>query len=440
MTWLRKGRERMGLLALAAVVISPVPAFSQSTANDDFVYDVKAGDTLIGLASAYFTQAGDYLSVQRSNRVANPRRMPIGSQLRIPVNLLRFTPVQLQVVSFSGNVTVSTGGAQRVPTVGQIIPEGSVLQTGRGGFITLSGGAGSQLSLPSQSRARVKSARRYLIDNSLDVEFEVLEGRGTFQPPQLRRGERYRVRTPQAVSAVRGTTFRVFLGQDGEHSGTEVIEGTVALSSDVATRNIAAGFGAVTASNGAIAEERLLPPTALADPGRVQTEEGLQFAVRPVEGATSYRLQIARDAGFVETIAETVETGPQFALEGLPNGTYFVRAAAIAQSGIEGLTEAFSFRRQRLGVEASAGPAELANGFRFAWRHVGEGPALYNFRLWHDGQEARPVLDEIAMEQREYTLTDLAPGVYHWQVGAVQQGDGELLTVWGAPQKLTITR
>lgn len=444
MAWLRIGREPIALLALAMASICPLPAFAQAEQDDEFVYAMKTGDTLIGLAENYFQTPGDYRTVQRRNRVADPYRMPVGSTLRIPVNLLRFTPVQLQVVSFSGSVVLVSGGRERAPTVGEVIPEGSVLQTGRGGFITLSGGAGSLVSLPSQSRVRVKAARRYLIDNSLDVEFEMLAGRGNFQPPQLRRGERYRVRTPQAVSAVRGTTFRIFLAQDGERSGAEVIEGTVALSTPAAAQDIRAGFGAVTASNGAISAEQLLPAPGLADPGRVQTEEGLEFAVQPVAGATSYRVQLARDAGFVDTIAETVEAGPGFTLPGIANGTYFVRSAAIAPSGIEGLTQAYSFRRQRLGVEATAWPAELVNGYRFAWRHEGEGPALYNFRIWREGQEARPMLDEIAMDRREYILTELPPGVYFWQVAAIQpsigQSDGgDLLTVWNAPQKLTIT-
>ncbi|MFC4254783.1 peptidoglycan-binding protein [Altererythrobacter xixiisoli] len=439
MAWLRIGRVPVAVLSLVVASIGPVSAMAQAEPPEDFVYAMKAGDTLIGLAGSYFHTTGDYRVVQRRNRVADPYRMPIGSQLRIPVNLLRFTPVQLQVVSFSGNVAVASGGRERAPAVGETLSEGTVLQTGRGGFITLSGGAGSRVSLPSQSRVRVKSARRYLIDNSLDVEFELLEGRGSFQPPQLRRGERYRVRTPQAVSAVRGTTFRIFLAQDGERSGTEVIEGDVALSTLEETHHVAAGFGAVAGEDGGIAEEPLLPSPVLADPDRVQTEVDLKFTIRPVAGATSYRLQLARDAGFVDTIAETVDADTDITLPGIPNGTYFVRSAGIAASGIEGLTEAYSFRRQRLGVEAAVGPAELVDGFRFAWRHEGEGPALYSFRLWREGQEARPMLHEIAMDQREYTLTALPPGVYYWQVAATQPGDGELLTVWNAPQKLTIT-
>ena len=427
------------LLALSLLFIPSARAQTQS--GETVPYTMQPGDTLIGLARQYFTSPDDYRRVQRLNRIRNDRGIPVGFVLKIPRDLLRSRPANLTVASFSGPVEIVRGGRTSAPAIGAEVPEGTELRTGARGFLALQGSNGALVSLPSQSRVQVTRARYYLINDALDVLFEIVGGRGEFAPPSLRESDEFKVRTPVAVSAVRGTVFRIFYNDSGNLGGAEVLEGTVALSAGSAMTgalDVPAGFGAIASPKGIGEPEALLPSPELVDPGKIQTEERLSFTFAPVAGATAYRMQVARDAGFVETIGEVFSESPAASFESLPNGTYFVRARAVATSGIEGFADAYSFRRQRLGVSATAEPSPIPGGYRFAWRKSGEGPARFNFELWREGSRALPLVNELATEQTGITVTDLEPGTYFWRVAALQPGPDEMLVVWGPEQRLLV--
>lgn len=430
----------LALLLLASLASLPVAVRAQEPKDDPIVYRVRQGDTLLSLSQAYFVTPGQYRGVQTSNRIADPRRIPVGTQLTIPRAMLRSNPTRLVVANFSGPVEIVAGTYRGAPRKGMEVPEGAVIQTGPNGFVSFAGERGSLATLPSQTRARISRARQYVLNNMLDVEFEILRGRGEFQPPKLQGDDRYRVRTPRATAAVRGTVFRRSVSESDGLEGTEVIEGTVAMASGSQAADVPAGFGQTVSAAGLGAIEDLLPPPALAEPAKVQTDEALGFTMKPVTGAVGYRLQIARDAGFVDMVDETSGEGLEQQLAGQPNGNYFVRIRAIAPSRLEGEPETYSFRRQRLGVAASAKESPLGNGYKFNWNAVGAESALFDFKLWRDGNEAVPLVSELGMDKPGLILTDLAPGTYYWRVAAVSPGPEGVLRVWGPPQRLIVAK
>ena len=60
----------------------------------------------------------------------------------------------------------------------------------------------------------------------------------------------------------------------------------------------------------------------------------MRFGLEPVDGAASYRLLLARDAGFIDIFAEattqtTSQQNPLADFGQVANGTYFVRLTAI---------------------------------------------------------------------------------------------------------------
>ena len=430
-----------GLLVWASPAMSQSEPRSAAVDRDEdarIAYTVKRGDTLIGLARRYFRDPHSWRQVQRLNRVRQPNRMAIGRTIVIPVRLLKSAPVRLTIDSFTGPVSV--GGTDAA--LGMEVAEGALVATGARGFVTLAANGGDTVSLPSSSAMRLVRARRYLIDDRLDVLFAMARGRATFSPTPKREGDAWRVRTPVAVTAVRGTTFRVFHEGDSSDatSGTEVVEGTVQLASGGEDRGLDEGFGNVATMAGLLPRERLLRAPELREPGRIQTGEQVSFAIQPVDGARAYRVQLARDAGFLDVVAEQVVEEAQAAFSTLPNGTYFVRARAVAQSGLEGLAETYSFRRQRVGVAASVETDPLAGGFKFAWRPQGDDAALYDFRLWREGKEDRPLVSEVGMRRRELVVGDLPAGVYFWQVTAVRVEPDGLIEAPAQKQKLTVSK
>ncbi|MEZ5743441.1 MAG: FecR domain-containing protein [Sphingomonadaceae bacterium] len=420
-----------GLLATTGAT-----ALSASETPHYVTYRIKAHDTLYDLAEDYFTGQRAVPVVQRLNRIANPRRLRIGSRIRIPRSLLRMRVEPLRVASFSGPVEIGDGTA---PSVGLTLSEGTRIRTGRGGFITLSSHDGSTVSLPSNSQALLLRSRRILLTDALDVDFKVLEGRGSATVNKVKEGGSFKLQTPAAVSAVRGTEFRVSFDPASQQGATEVVEGVVEVASEGEAIDTSAGFGIATFVGRLGTPETLLPAPGVANAGDVQTSETLTFELLPVDGAQAYRTQLARDAGFLDVIAEQHSEQAGASFDSIGNGRFFVRARAISAGGIEGRSEAFSFRRKRLGVAATAEPSSVDNGFLFAWLPEGEGETLFGFQLWREDAPGALLVDETGLALDGIVVTKLEPGSYSWRVAAIQADEDGLLKVWGPTEKLTIS-
>lgn len=427
-------RARALTLACLCAQIAFAPASANET--DDVVYIVAPGDTLYGIAERYLVNTGSAREIQQINKVRYPRRLTIDRALLIPRQLLRHNPAELRVAAFSGPVQI----AGNAPTVGAALREGQVIETGPNGFISFSSQFGGRISLPSNTSARLIMARRYILGNTLDVDFAITRGRANATSPVLGGQDRLRMRTPLAVTAVRGTEFRVaYDAQAGEVSLTEVTEGEVRVAAAGQERDAPAGFGVSSTPAGVSEPEPLLPAPEVLNPGAVQTGATLEFALEPVGGAVGYRFQLARDAGFLDVISEQVENDEFAELPGIDNGRFFVRAQGIAVSGLEGDSESYSFVRKRLSVSASAAAAQDYDGFNFAWAPEGSERATFAFQLWLEAEPQSLLVDEMGLTVTQVTLTDLPAGKYVWRVAAVEAGvDQSLLKVWAAPQTLIV--
>lgn len=430
--------HRFSAFVIASLALAmPVPLCAK--AEDMVSYSVQRGDTLYRLAARFMTDRRAAGEVAKINRVRDVRRIPIGSHLLIPRRVLKAEPVELRILSFSGAASLVIAQRSVPAGKGLVVAEGAEVKTGRNGFVALQGSDGSRISLPSNAWVRIIRSRRYLINAAGDIEIEVLDGRAEIQAAPQKPGERFRMRTPVSVSAVRGTEFRVAVDSAGTMSCTEVLGGHVAVTSPVRALEVAGGFGAAVDKSGGIFSEALLAPPQVIDPAKVQTDPDLAFALLPVGGVRAYRLQIGKDAAFVDVVGEVESAAPLAALPGLPNGNYFLRATAIASSGLEGMPDVRTFRRQRVGMSAEAGPSRLRDGFRFNWRSEGEGTSLYRFQLFAEGRADQALVDEAGLDETGLTLTRLDRGVYQWRVGVIQTTPDGSAEVWTPLQKFTVS-
>ena len=425
---------KAGIALVAASLMVAGPASAQD--DGPISYTVKKGDTLYGLQEKYLVGANAARSVQRLNGITNPRYLPVAKVLKIPRELLRYETVDLKVAGFSGPVEI----ASRRPAVGASLGVGDLVTTGRGGFVSFRASNGAQVSLPSNTSARLLRARKYVLDGILDVDFSVLKGRGEAVSPKLGPQGRMRMRTPNSVTAVRGTEFRVAYVEEGERSLTEVVTGAVGVAAGGQEKATAAGFGVASGASGVGENEALLPAPDIAKPGAVQTGKTLIFDVTPAEAAQGYRAQIATDAGFLEVVSEQIVAEGPAEFDNLENGRYFVRARAISDSGLEGFsTDPETFRRKRLDVAAAVEESPLADGFLFKWLPEGEGETVFAFQMWREGEADRLLVDETGMRETGLILTDLENGNYVWRVAAIQAVEEGLLKVWGPEQKLSVS-
>lgn len=431
-----KSLVRLPFLAVALAVAAPAVA----QPDGEVTYVIQKGDTLYDLARKYLSDHQAMSDIRSSNGIRAPRRLQIGDQIVMPRAALRFEPVGLELASFTGRVTVDgpTGPTDAAQGLG--LSEGAVISTGPKSFASISGDDNTIITLPSNSRIQIIDARRYTINDKIDVRIKVLKGRGTIRAPKIEGDARFRAGTPLAVTAVRGTEFRVGYRDDADLSLTEVVEGEVAVSQEEQALLATAGFGVAGAADGLKEPEALLPPPAITDGSELKTRETVSFAIDEVSGATTYRTQIARDAGFIEIIDEQVSAKPEVIFEQLSDGRYFVRARAVAPSGLEGLAKAYNFRRKRVGSDAGQESSPLADTLKFAWRPQGEGQSYNAFQLWRADDPSRLIVDEVGMTHSALLIGAVEPGTYVWRVATFQIDEGEIIKVWGPAQEIELTQ
>ncbi len=420
----------LGLLALA----TPAQA-----ADDTLVYEVKSGDTLISLGTKYFVQAADYRVVQKANNIRNDRAIPVGTKLRIERSLLKFRSSTAQIASVRGSVLHLTRGIQNTAVKGASLGEGSTLKTAGSSFATITLENGSRVSLPSNSDLKIVRLRRYLIDSSLDYDFEV--GRGAAKSkvtPMTNGNDRYVVKTPKAVSAVRGTDFQSRYDDTAGADFSEVTEGALAvtLPGDTQT-DMPAGNGLAVKADGAVIKERLIAPIELASAGRLQKETSVSFPLAAAGSPSGLRISLATDAGFVEQVADGVFTGAEASFDSIEDGNYFARFRAVSPTGIEGMPATYAFKRRLNTVSASGGKSDF--GYAFKWGGQGRGKLLYHFQLFQGKTDGIAIVDEAGLDATEISLSDLPAGDYYWRVASVQYVDGEVSTNWTPFEKLIVS-
>ena len=439
--------KTLGIFIAGAIALAPLPLWAATPAPapagalaPPVAYEVKAGDNLYVLAQRYFTKLADYRTVQKLNRVKNPRRLTVGSKLMIPDAVLRSEPVTAQLVAFRGQVSVS--GPSGALTVQKDMPirEGYLLSTAGGAFLTFELPDESRVTLPSQSRLKVQRLRRILMTGAVDRTFAMEDGRSAaVVTPMTNPRDRFQITTPVAVSAVRGTEFRTNYDAKTGRATLEVIEGTVANEAGAQVVLTPAGSGVETTADGVGAPRALLPAPNLVRRSLLQDDETLRFEVNPSAGAGGYRVQLAMDAGFIDIVAEAEAAEPAVPFASLGNGTYFVRATAIDTGGLEGLPATYAFER-RLNSLSLGAPAAMEGGRRylFKWRTDGGGNANYRFVLSRNADGGDAIIDQPALERPQFVVTALPAGVYYWRVLVSRFEDGKAMLKWSKPQRFEV--
>lgn len=425
--------KTFAIMSSAFLASFPVASHASSPDDDAAVkYVVRKGDNLIALGNRYLASPLSYRTVQRRNRISNPRAIPVGTILLIPRNLLKYRPASARLVSVRGQVVAGAAAA----SVGQTIGEGSNITTGPSSFVTMLLNDGSRVSLPSNSDVRIRRLRHYVLGDSLDYDFDIAKGgvRSTVVKHKSA-DDRYRVRTPKAVSAVRGTDFQSRFDAGSGSDFAEVVEGALAVAAGGENNlPLVAGNGLAVKTDGGVIAEALLPPPPLRAPGRLQADKLIRFAA---ETSAPTRFTVAADAGFIEQIADGVAPDGSASFADIPNGNYFIRARAISGNGIEGMPATYAFKRRLNGITASAGESD--EGYVFRWTGEGEGTQRFHFQLFRNGADDVAMVDEAGLSGDKLIISDLPQGDYFWRVGAVQYLDGEVATNWAPLERLSVS-
>lgn len=422
-------------VAPAAAWSAPKPAAKAESVR----YVVRRGDTLYDLGSNYLLRPGDYSIVQQRNRIANPRRMRVGSTLDIPVALLRTSPIEARVASYRGEATALVQGRTLPVTKGMVLPEGAVVATGSNASVRLELPDGSQVALPSQSRIRLERLRLTPLTGSIDRVISLEAGRSeAVVTPMKQPRDGFTIRTPLSVTAVRGTAFRVIYDAQTQRAWTEVVNGQVNVASlvDRSASITPAAFGVKASDAGVTTPAPLLPQTTLTMAGRLQDEPEVVFDMSPVPGAARYRARLGADAGLLDVIDEVTTDQPRAAFQDVKNGALFVQISALDADGLEGMPNTYGFSRFRHGLKLQA-PTATDHHWLFQWEAEGEGRHSYRFQLAAQPGGV-PLVDEAGLADGRMTVTDLPNGTYYWRVQSTVVDGGQRFEKWSAVQQFRI--
>ena len=414
------------LLLAAAAAAAAAPAAALDMPSHPHL--IERGDTLIGLGRRYLVDPAGWPQLQHLNAVRDPRRLPVGRTLRVPLHLMRTEPADAAVAAVSGGVR-SSG---RAVLAGQALAEGSELETGADGDITVRLVDGTVLRLRAGARARIDESRRVPGTDSTRSGVRLEQGRVEVEARPARGGQPgFRIGTPQGVLGVRGTEFRVET-VDAMTRG-EVLAGVVAVTgavqSPAAEQRVPAGYGTVIDAAGRVAlPSALLPAPDVAALPALHVRPVVRLLLPPLPGASGWRVQVAADDRFDQVLADVRSVTPELRIAGLPDGRYPMRLRAVDAQGLEGRdARAWLTLKARPEPPLPRAPAPRAviTGTRvdFAWAASSEAQR-YRLQVARVGTGAdpfeTPLHDLGGLDVLAQALDALPPGAYVWRLGSVR--------------------
>lgn len=344
------------IAALLALLLFAAWATTASAASDEFLYTVRPGDSVWTLAARYLHQQHTWQDLRANNQLRSDRLQP-GQVLRIPLDWLRLTTQEARLAALQGDVTLNSGTGWTAARPDTALPPGTWLRTPADGTAILLMQDGTRVLVRPSSELRLipldQAQRAAWIKaqvasgagsgtsaGTAPVRIELLRGglESVVQPQPDQ--NRFEIRTPSAVTTVRGTEFRV--SADAGSTRAEVVHGRVDFGNTLGEVPLGTATGS-RADHGLqpAAAVPLLPAPALdATPDPLSADQIRALRWPTVEGAVAYRVQWFSDGTPARLLQEVVQDSTWLELPALADGSYQLRVRAIDRMGLEGLPAA----------------------------------------------------------------------------------------------------
>lgn len=325
---------------LCLTLLSASVLFSVQSQAGDWRYSVRPGDTIWSICNQYTTHNDCWRDLAGHNQINNPKQLSTGTVLLIPIEWLKQAPVAAQAVYISGEVVFSSANQKPAELVnGQDLRIGHRIEVGQGSA-TLRFADGATIVMSANSELIIDSSSAIKQARAQSIEVSLPRGEVQVTVPKRMPRTQFRIKTPSAVAAVRGTKFRVISvvpSAQGQSAAmrSEVLEGIVGVSSSGESQDISAGQGVST-----IEGQGLSPAATLIaaprwnrncnDPGYVEWQVSLS--------ATQYRLALMEDDISMDKVISTVSVADSnYVFKGLEEGCYQVKVNAVDGQGYNGL-------------------------------------------------------------------------------------------------------
>lgn len=423
-------RNKLLLQWLVAILLtlSIVPMASAS----DWLYRVRLNDNIWDLSGRYLKPDVPWQKLQDYNKVTDPYHLPPGTTLRVPIAWLRVQPASAQVVAVIGNAHVQLPDqAQSLPvTPGMTLNYGARLSTDANASLTLQFADGSRVLMQDNSQLDLDRMSAYGHTGMVDTRLRLQHGRvSSAVTPMTGVAAHFSVETPSTISSVRGTHFRV--AAETDQSQTEVLTGRVDVAGEHAHVLVQKGKGVAVASGTQPAQAQpLLPAPTLHCPALPVSQLPYSFAWVALDGAKSYRVQVAANDRFEALLLDQVTDSPQVNLPDTPDGDYAVRVHGIDSSRLEGQDSMCTLHisghpQPPLVMEPLPGNKVRDERPRFQWTQNLQA-ASYMWQLANDAQFTQLLANEPQLSGDSVRAPQRLPyGRYYWRI-ASRDNSGKL--------------
>ncbi len=418
----------LGRRIIAATVLSVLSSLTSVAFAQDWVYTTTKGDNLWNLSEQYLDRVTRFEALRKLNGIENPKQMPPGIKLRIPLKWIRSNPVPATVDELLGDAQLQrAGAAERVALkTGDEVFLGDQIRTGSDSTLAIRFADDSILTLYADSMIRFDHLSAHGKTGMVDSRLNLLQGRmDTRVTPASGPGSRFEIQTPSAISAVRGTEYRALVGEDGKVSNIEVLHGKVKVSGAGKHTLVKRGFGTQVAEGKApIKPRKLLPApqlTAFAGPVRNISELVSWPAVDKAEG---YRVEVSTDAEFDIVQWTQISEYAKAALPDIADGSYFLRVRAIDALGLEGLNSVLPFvldAHPQPPLQLQPVPEQVLRGETavLQWTESAEA-SRYRLEIATDAAFENRVVDQDDITGSRFDTADLpVPGEYYWRLTSI---------------------
>ncbi len=401
---------------------------------DERLYTIKQGDTLWSISEEWLHNAQDWVKLKSLNNIENPLKLVPNSQIRIPLLLLK-KGENLAVVEYVyGTVSIKNdAGEQRDVTLGMELFAGDEIKTDDASSVRIGYKDGSSSLLQENGQLRID--RIEFLNEKRDIQLNLQHGGINSKIKERKNnGSRFEITSPSAIASVRGTNFRVASDPLTQLFRTEVLKGSVAVSSQGEEQIVTKGFGIVVkAGQPPSPPSKLLPTIDLSNLPKLIQKQPIFFSFNPLDGAVGYRVEISKGNTFNQQIFSQVLNESKLSPPGLANGEYILRIFAYDVNGLGGEVAYHNFT---IKIVENISPPELPKlifpdnqilleekDFTFRWSESKRANA-YHFQLASDEKFSQLLIDIFPFYFTQLSISDRLPsGNYYWHVAALDKNN-----------------
>ena len=409
------------------VLVAILLAFLSGGANcaQDLEVLVAKGDTLINICNDYLEEPNDWPQVANANpQIKDPHWIYPGEKIVIPANLLKGVPGGGRVTFLKGGVQIQRWEDAPWETLnpGEPLTEGVRVKTGEDGILEVTFEDSSTFYMNPGTCLRVLKTRKSA-ESSVIGELFLEGGRILTRIKKATGSEpRFKVQTPSAVAAIRGTNFRVSHDLKS-NTRVEVLAGMVAAKGRLRRVVLEGGTGTIIGKGREpVKPVDLLAPPSLAAPEELYRKMPLEFRFEITEDTATVRVVLARDTEIKDVIRDVVAK-PYGAttITDIPDGTYYLQVNGTDARGLEGFPSAAIPIDVRVNpvppfVQSPVDGKDYKTvSMEFSWLNVKDAVG-YQMQIGEDPSFIKIVDSPELRDKVEYKTRKLAPKTYYFRV------------------------